>query len=189
MYFKVSEIINIVKVLRTKNVGIFPFDTILGLTSVIDKTCIDRISRIKKRSQTKPLIVMLPNKEQLGRYVEIPDFAQAAVAKYWPGPVTFIFKKKGLIPDYVTNGLSTVGIRIPSFWPLNLLLDELGQPLVSTSVNFSGNDPVSKFEEIPEEIKSQVDFICDAFLPEINIPSVLVDCSGNELRVLRGRLK
>jgi L-threonylcarbamoyladenylate synthase len=185
MYFKVNDIRGIGRDLLNGKVGVFPFDTIWGLTATFDFEAVQKIFSIKKREAKKPFIVILPNKEMVYEYAEVDRRSLDLINKYWPGPYTLILRKKKTVPDFITNGLPTIAIRVPEFVPLNYLLDEVNAPLVSTSVNFSGDAPAIEFDHIERRVLEQVDFAYKKVNPIYNKPSKIIDCTAEEQKILR----
>ncbi|MFC1770369.1 L-threonylcarbamoyladenylate synthase [Candidatus Margulisiibacteriota bacterium] len=177
MYFRPAEIIEVVKKLQEGKIGVFPFDTIWGLTGVMNRQVVERINALKQRKITKPFILLLPDITEIGRYADVPKHAQHLLRDYWPGEVTFIFKKKDTVPDIVTNNLPTVGIRVPRFWPLIYLLAELGEPIISTSVNITSQVPEISIEDIDADILKKVDFVYQDVEPGLGEPSAIIDCT------------
>ncbi len=98
-----------------KLVGI-PTETVYGLgANGLDPEAVERIFAAKGRPQDNPLILHIPSADHLARYCrDIPDSAYALAGAYWPGPLTMILPRREVVPDVVTAGLDTVGMRCPS---------------------------------------------------------------------------
>ena len=183
--FKPADIITISSQLQEGAVGIFPFDTLLGMTGVVSETVIKRIQTIKKRVD-QPFIVILPNYNHLLDWVAPLTSHQEHVLRcYWPGPITFIFKKHDSVPDYVTANKDTIAIRLVEFLPVNFLLRQLQQPILSTSVNITGNPACMTINDCSEDLLIQMDFVLDSCQTLYQQPSTIVDFSGDEPVLLR----
>jgi L-threonylcarbamoyladenylate synthase len=186
MKFNKKEIENIAMQLRQGNVGVFPFDTIWGITGVIDEGVVERINKIKSRPKDQPLLIVISSMDSLvGCVKELQDWQVNMINDVWPGPISIVFQKSENIPGYVTGGKETIGIRLPVFEPLNYLLDCVGQPLVSTSANFSKQKEANQYKDIPGEIISAVDFVCNSFIPPLGEASRVIDCSVDKVKIIR----
>ena len=185
MIFQPKSISLIAEQFLNNEVGIFPFDTLLGLTGLANKDVITRLESIKKRS-SMPFIMIIPDLSYLSDLVEpLTDLQQSYIKKYWPGPVTFIFKKHKHVPDIITSGKPTIGIRFANFLPLKFLLQKINQPILSTSANIHTQPVATTFSELSDELKSQCDFCYDEILPRYNQCSTIVDISTPTPTVLR----
>ncbi len=107
-----------------------PTETVYGLAgNALNVDAVTQIFRVKNRPQFDPLIVHVPDRIKAEQYVEyIPDKAKALADHFWPGPLTLVLKRKPIIPDLVTSGLDTVGIRCPDHALTRQLLHELSFP-------------------------------------------------------------
>ncbi|MFC1617522.1 L-threonylcarbamoyladenylate synthase, partial [Candidatus Margulisiibacteriota bacterium] len=139
--------------LKAKKIGVFPCDTIWGLIGIMDLEVIQKVFELKKRDQNQPFLILIPNIKTLTTLAEeIPDCAKELIKKYWPGPLTIIFKKNKAIDPKFTAQKDTIAIRYPKFIPLNFLLDKINRPLISTSVNISKHEAISSLKDIPNSI-------------------------------------
>src|SRR6185503_11852870 len=107
--------------------------TVYGLAgNAFSKSAVAKIFAVKDRPQFDPLIVHVSDLMKAGSYVsEIPEQAKILADKFWPGPLTLLLKKKSIIPDLVTSGLDTVGIRCPNHSLTRALLKSLSFPLAA----------------------------------------------------------
>lgn len=181
--FQPKDIITIAQRIKKGSVGLFPFDTILGITGRMDTDTAIRIRRLKLRDAKKPFIVVAPDWDTVD-YLTAPLTSEqkAFLHQAWPGPITCILKKSPYVSDEVTSGLDTVAIRLPEYLPLNFLLECVKQPLISTSANFSGQPMV---DEVDPELVSQMDFNLVGCAPIEGLPSTLLDCTQIPPRVIR----
>ena len=185
MYFKPDEVLTISQKILNGNVGIFPFDTLLGLTGCISESTVKRLEFLKKRTHT-PFILVLPELSYISEWVEpLSQWQKDIIHKYWPGPITFIFKKHKSVKDSLTAGRDTIAIRIPSFLPLNFLLDNLKQGVLSTSVNLHGQPSIHVASECDPYILSHCDFTVSNFSSRFEECSTIVDLSNSSPRILR----
>ena len=183
--FKPSDILAISQQLQEGAVGIFPFDTLLGITGVVSESVIRRIQHIKNRDD-QPFILILPDGDQLTDWVAPLSAQQKRMLDYyWPGPITFIFKKNERVPNYVTCSKPTIAIRMLEFLPVNVLLEHLKQPILSTSVNITGDPSCMTVADCPDSIVSHMDFVLDSCKPLYQQPSTIVDLSSENPICLR----
>lgn len=142
----------------------FVTDTVWGLGCLPEsKEGIDKIYEIKGRDRSKPLILMSDNTSSLRKYLKpLPDCAENAIEKYFPGALTVISEKSDLCSDDVTSNMNTVGIRVPDNSVFSLLCSKIeGRVLATTSANKSGEEPVKDLAEAKEKLGNLVDYIID----------------------------
>jgi len=122
--------------LRGKTV-VIETDTVYGLGCLLaDRDAVQRIYQIKNREAAKPMAILAANIAQVAPLVVDFAPAEAVARRYWPGALTIVLPKSSLVPDYVTSGLPTVGIRIPASPVAQAILTRFG-PMVVTSLNLS----------------------------------------------------
>lgn len=154
---------NINEILNNDGVIAFVTDTVWGIGCLPDsEKAVQRIYEIKHREAKKPLILMSNEIYNLFEYVKQPieKEAQILIKKHFPGALTLVLEKSPKTPDYITSGLSTVGIRIPD----NNVFAELcanisGHVLATTSANISGEPPALSYEEALKYIGNKVDLV------------------------------
>lgn len=176
-----------VNVLKKGGIVILPTDTVYGFSGIVDlkgvfsyKTdC--RIREIKGRSETKPLIQLIANPEDIFLYTddEIPD----VVMEKWPGPLTVIVHLKKNCPLDVD--LETVAFRCPGDEWIRKIISECGAPLYSTSVNRSGQPVLETFNEIQSEFESETQLLIDDGDKKGALPSTLIMIDQGKIKVLR----
>ena len=113
---------------------------------------LQKILSLKGRAPGKGLVVLVRNSRDLARFVDFSEYANDisnAMAAYWPGHVTLIMPAKSTISDMITGGRGTVAIRLVSTDYMLEYLNRWGGPLVSTSLNVTGQPPVRRAERIP----------------------------------------
>ena len=175
----------IVEVIKDGGVVIMPTDTIYGIIADATNECaIQRVYEMKKRNENKPMLMLVNGIEMLEKYVSsINDIERKLIDELWPGALTIIFKKRN-VSDLLTGGLDTVGIRFPDNELLIDIMNELNVPLLSTSVNVSGDESATCINNINNLILDSVDYVYD--IGECKgEPSTIVVVDNNELKVLR----
>lgn len=175
----------IVEVIKSGGVVIMPTDTIYGIIADATNECaIQRVYEMKKRNEHKPMLMLVNSIEMLEKYVSsINDVERKLIDELWPGALTIIFKKKN-ISDLLTGGLDTVGIRFPDNELLIDIMNELNVPLLSTSVNVSGDESATCINNISNLILDSVDYVYDVGECK-GEPSTIVVVNDNELKILR----
>ncbi len=165
-------------ILTAGGVIIYPTDTIYGIgCDATDENAVLRIRRIKKRDE-KPFSVIAPSKKWIEDNCELNDASKEWIDKL-PGPYTLIVRlKKQCVAPSVNFESGTLGIRIPAHW-ISDKVAELDRPLVTTSVNVTGEPFATKIQDIADEIIQQVDLVLDDG-ESSGRPSTLVDCTGKE---------
>lgn len=173
------------EVIKNGGVVIMPTDTIYGIIAdATNEYAIQRVYEMKKRNENKPMLMLVNSIEMLEKYVSsINDIERKLIDELWPGALTIIFKKRN-VSDLLTGGLDTVGIRFPDNELLIDIMNELNVPLLSTSVNVSGDESATCINNINKLILDNVDYVYD--IGECKgEPSTIVVVDNNELKVLR----
>ncbi|MBE7049351.1 MAG: threonylcarbamoyl-AMP synthase [Ruminococcaceae bacterium] len=172
-----------------KNGGtvVFPTETVYGLGGdAFNEKAIDKIYNAKGRPGDNPLIVHISGFDELDNLVsEIKEYAKILMEKFWPGPLTLIFKKKPTVPLKVTAGRNTVAVRFPSNETAQRLIKEAGTPIAAPSANLSGSPSPTVCSDVIDDLFSRVDYIIDATGCEIGLESTVVDVSTDEVVILR----
>lgn len=169
-----------------KLVGI-PTETVYGLAAnALDPEAVASIFEAKNRPAFDPLIVHLADFEQAAAYCShIPDLAYRLAATFCPGPITFILPKNHLIPDLVSAGHPTVGIRIPNHLLTLALLQQLDFPLAAPSANPFGYVSPTTAQHVADQLGDKIAYILDGGACEIGLESTIIDLSATAPKVLR----
>jgi len=165
-----------------------PTDTVYGLIcDAKNEKAVERIFDIKQREKTKPLAVFVKNIAEAKKIAAIDQKQKEFLKKNWPGPTTVIFKAKRGLSKLVYKE-DTIGIRIPDYYFIKLILEKFKNPLAQTSANISGQPPMTRIRETLRQFENaeiQPDIIINAGdLPE-NRPSKIIDFSKNTIKILR----
>ena len=187
-----GEIEKIVKKLREGAVICLPTDTVYGLAvDAWNEKAAIKIYNLKKRAKEKPLILFIKDQRHLISLVKkIPLSAIKMINKWWPGPLTLIFKSAISDPWYLVNQKGGIGIRIPSHPVVNKILQENGLSLATTSANLSGEQSIKDIEELSPIIKEKIDLIVDSGKIPPGKESTVIDVTISPPRILReGEIK
>jgi tRNA threonylcarbamoyl adenosine modification protein (Sua5/YciO/YrdC/YwlC family) len=174
-----------VAVLASGGVIAYPTDTTYGLgCSILSRKGIERIYRIKQRDRKKPFSFICPDLAEVSKYARLSNFAFKVMKRYLPGPYTFVLEASSIVPELVMTRQKTVGIRIPDNPVCLALVTSLGFPIVTTSANRSGEDPIGDPFLVHEELGGELDMVIDGGPLSPNVSSV-ISLVGDFPEVLR----
>ena len=161
--------------LKSGGLVVLPTETVYGLGgNGLNKRACKKIYEAKGRPSDNPLILHIAENSQLDALVaEIPDVAKKCMEKFWPGPLTIIFKRSEIIPDEATGGLDTVAIREPSNEIAHAILKAVDFPVAAPSANLSGRPSPTKVEHVIEDLR-EID-------ENIRIDSATIDAKSGEI--------
>ena len=182
-----GEIADAVKILRAGGLVALPTETVYGLGGdATNAQAVEKIFAAKGRPATNPLIVHVADESMARRYAsDWPDHAVALSRRFWPGPLTLVVKKAAIIPDVVTAGRPTIGLRAPDH-PLALeLLGEFEGPIAAPSANRSNRVSPTTADHVRQELGDAVDLILDGGPCRVGIESTVLDLSGLTPTILR----
>ena len=165
----------------------FPTETVYGLgaNGLSEEAC-KKIYEAKGRPSDNPLILHIGEISQLIYIVEeISPLAKTVMEAFWPGPLTLIFKKKTCVPNSVTGGLDTVGVRFPSNAIAKELIKEANLPIAAPSANSSGKPSPTKASHVEFDLNGKVEMIIDGGSTDFGLESTIVDVTGEIGIILR----
>ncbi len=173
--------------LRAGEVVGMPTETVYGLAAnALNGAAVAKIFLAKGRPQDNPLIVHIADKEQLSTLARMaPESARKLADAFWPGPLTIILPKAACIPDEVSAGLDTVGIRLPSHPVARALIREAGVPLAAPSANLSGRPSTTTSGHVMEDLGGKIPAIVEGGPCAVGVESTVVSLAGNVPRLLR----
>lgn len=173
--------------LRAGEVVALPTETVYGLAAnALDARAVAKIYEAKGRPAHNPIIVHVADLALARRCVRVWPEAAARLAKsFWPGPLTLVLPRAGEIPDIVTAGGDTVGVRWPSHPFMQAVIRECGFPLAAPSANLSNQISPTNAEHVRQGLGGRISFIVDGGQSQVGIESTVVDVSGAAVRVLR----
>jgi tRNA threonylcarbamoyl adenosine modification protein (Sua5/YciO/YrdC/YwlC family) len=168
------QISRVVECLKTGGVIAYPTDTTYGIgCSIFCKKSIERIYQLKMRDRRKPFSFICSSLAEVSHYARVSNAAFKILKRYLPGPYTFVLEATREVPDLLLTRQKTVGIRIPDNSICNALVTALGNPVITTSANLSGEDPVGDPRIIEDLFGTQLDFVVDGGLLETDVSSVI----------------
>jgi L-threonylcarbamoyladenylate synthase len=175
------------EIIRSGGLVVFPTETVYGLgANALDPAAVRKIYALKHRPANSPLIVHVASVDQARELAaEWPEEAERLAREYWPGPLTLVVPKKAVVPDEVTAGLPTVGLRIPRH-PIALqLLHAAAVPIAAPSANrFTHLSPTTA-QHVRDAFGQETPFLLDGGPCEVGLESTVVAVTTDGLEVLR----
>ena len=175
------------KIINNGGLVLFPTETVYGIgTSAFCAESVEKIYKIKKRPHEKPINVLVSNFDMIKLLAkDISPMEEKIMKKFFPGPLTIILKKNDNVPDVVTSGGDTIGIRMPANDVALKLIEKAGVPLATTSANYSGAESLVDFEKIKNEFPADVDYLINGGKSRIGVASTIVKVGNDNIKILR----
>lgn len=180
-----NAILSALEVLLSGGLVAFPTDTVYGVGSLaFHQNAIESIYVAKNRPIEKAIPVLIGDSPDVIKVAdEIPLFAMKLIARFWPGPLTVLVPKKPTLPEAV-SATATVGVRVPDHETARSLL-RLAGPMAVTSANIAGQASPITAQQVFAQLNGRIAMIIDGGETPGGIPSTLVDCTGEEIQILR----
>ena len=174
-------------ILRAGGLVGIPTETVYGLgANGLDSGAVARIFAAKGRPQDNPLILHIPETSWLERCCrDIPPAAHALAERFWPGPLTMILPRREAVPDIVTAGLDTVGVRCPDHPATLAVIKAADVPVAAPSGNTSGRPSPTCAAHMWEDMAGKIDAILDGGPCGVGVESTIVDLTVPMPRLLR----
>ena len=175
------------ELLRAGEVVGIPTETVYGLgADALNGAAVRKIFAAKGRPSDNPLIVHIADFEQITPLVtRVPDEARALAEAYWPGPMTIILPKAACIPDEVSCGLDTVGIRLPSHPLARAIIRAAGTPVAAPSANTSGRPSTTTAAHVMEDMAGKIAAVVEGGACAVGVESTVISLAGEQPRLLR----
>jgi len=164
-----------------------PTETVYGLgANGLNETAVANIFKAKGRPQDNPLILHIPDVGWLDRYcTDIPDSAYSLANKFWTGPLTMILRRKSVVPDIVTAGMDTVGMRCPAHTLCRKIIAAADVPVAAPSGNTSGRPSPTTAAHMLEDMDGKIDAIMEGGSCNVGVESTIIDMTCTPPRLLR----
>lgn len=176
-----------VEVIKTGGVVAFPTETVYGLgANGLDTEAVKKIFQAKGRPADNPLILHIYDIAQVNLLTEeIPPLAVECMKKFWPGPLTMIFRKDHIVPDIVSGGLETVAIRMPEH-PIALeLIKRSNTVIAAPSANISGKPSPTSADHVRADLSGKIEVVIDGGTTGVGLESTVIDLSTDTPTILR----
>jgi len=177
----------IAKTIASGGVIAFRTDTFYGLgADPFNRAAVQRIKEFKGREDSKPILIVICDRDQASRFITEPSPAFNHLADtFWPGPLTLIGEATAEVPSEITAGTRTIGVRLPDDERVRALLQACGGALTATSANPSQLGPARNAHTCEDYFGEAVDLIVDDGESKTDRPSTVVDVSGGEPKLIR----
>lgn len=175
------------ELLKSGQLVAVPTETVYGLSADgLCKEAVREIYNVKGRPETKPINLLVPDIKSVENFCkDIPQDAYTLANCFWPGPLTMILRKSNIVPDIVTAGGDTVGVRCPDH-PLTLaLLNECGTPLATPSANLSGLPSPKSCQDVLSYFDGKIPCVIDGGECTVGIESTIIDMTVTPPKILR----
>lgn len=174
-----------VDVLKAGGLIVYPTDTFYGLgCDLHNKKALEKMYRIKDMHVKSPLSFISPDLSKVSFYAKVSNRAYRLMNKCLPGPFTFILPAIREINRYMIYKRNQIGIRVPDSTVCRVLTQELGNPIISTSVPLWKEKLLNSGEAIHEYFGKRIDLVLDTGVL-ISEPSTVIDCTGDEFQIIR----
>ncbi len=185
--FTPEQVSEAAAILRRGGLLGIPTETVYGLgADGLNPDAVKAIFAAKGRPQDNPLILHIPTADWLERYcAEVPPQAYALAERFWPGPLTMILRRRPCVPDVVTAGLDTVGMRCPDHPAARAVLTAAGVPVAAPSGNTSGRPSPTCAAHMLEDMNGKIEGIVDGGPCAVGVESTIIDLTAVPPRLLR----
>ncbi|MEM2440132.1 MAG: L-threonylcarbamoyladenylate synthase [Candidatus Bathyarchaeia archaeon] len=165
----------------------FPTETVYGLgADALNPRAVKSLFRAKKRPLDNPPIVHVGSIQAVYRLVkEVSPKAEKLMEKFWPGPLTLIFKRSEIVPDVTVSGLDTIAVRMPKHNVALALIRESDCPIAAPSANLAGRPSPTTAQHVLEDLNGRINAVLDAGPTKIGVESTVLDLTVDPPQILR----
>lgn len=183
----VENIDIIIDEIKYGNPAIISTDTIYGIAcDALNKKAVNKVYKIKKRDNNKPLTLNLNKKKDITKYAYITNkLEKEIIKKLMPGAITLLLKKKEYVVDLISKNSEYIGVRIPNNKIVKEIIKKINSPLVLTSVNISGEMPIIDLDDLNSEISNNIRYAIDVGIINKGVESTIVKVTNNKVEILR----
>lgn len=182
-----SKIQIVANIIQNGGLVAFPTETVYGLgADALNPSAVLALFNAKNRPLDNPPIIHIAEKSAIYPLVaEVPPEAELLMRKFWPGPLTLIFKRSKNIPDVTVAGLDTIAIRIPKHKIALQIIKQSQRPIAAPSANLATKPSPTTAQHVYEDLNGRIDAIIDGGATSIGVESTVVDLSGDKPVLLR----
>ncbi len=175
------------QVLERGGLVAFPTETVYGLgADALNPVAVLALFEAKKRPLDNPPIVHVAETSEVYRLAQqVPKKAELLMKRFWPGPLTLVFKRSSVVPDVTVAGLDTVAIRMPKHKVALALIKQCGLPIAAPSANLAGKPSPTTAKHVYEDLNGRIDVILDGGATSIGVESTVIDLTVDPPVVLR----
>jgi L-threonylcarbamoyladenylate synthase len=182
-----DEVRRAAEILRAGRLVAFPTETVYGLgADASNPAAIALLYAVKRRPMEHPVIVHFAHAERAFAWTrDGPETARRLAARFWPGPLTLVLKRSALARDFITRGVDTIGIRVPSHPVARAMLDAFGGGVAGPSANRFGHVSPTTAAHVRADLGRDVELVLEGGSSEVGIESTIVDLSRDRPVLLR----
>lgn len=174
-----------IEYLNNDEVIALPTETVMGLAIKSSSiSAYEKLIEVKNRPSNKAFPFIVSSIEEIEKYAVVDDLTSKIIKAYMPGPLTLILKKKSSVDSRITNDKDTIAIRIPDDKTLLKIVKELGEPILLTSANKSGEPPCLNSEEVINVFKEEIPLIIKGKC-EYNLASTIIEINNKDVKIIR----
>ncbi len=175
------------ELIKQGKIVIFPTETVYGIgTNGLDEKAVRKLYEVKQRPLNKPISLLVANMKMVNLIAkDITEKEYKIMKNFFPGPLTIILKKKDIVPDIVTAGQDTIGVRMPRGEIARKLVELSGVPIAAPSANISGEPSGTNLQEIMKNFEGKVDYCIDGGNSELGLASTIVQVIDEKPIILR----
>ena len=170
------------------NGGVIAFltDTFYGLgADPLNAAAVRKIKTLKGREDRKPILLLISDPAQVDRFIHQAEFFKLVARKHWPGALTLIGAARSVVPEELTAGTKSLGVRLPDDETVRTLVRTCGGALTATSANPSGQPAARTAREVESYFSTGVDLIVDGGDAKVTEPSTVLDVSTSQPKLVR----
>ncbi len=162
-------------------------DTFYGLgANPFNREAVARINQLKGREGGKPILIIISDRDEALRFIQDQTKLFRKLAeKFWPGPLTIVVRAREGVPEEITAGSGTVGVRLPADEAVRALVRACGGALTATSANPAGQEPARSATEAANYFPHELDLIVNGGRSRTTRPSTVIDASTDSVRLIR----
>ena len=175
------------EIIRRGGLVAFPTETVYGLgANALNGGAVIALFEAKRRPLDNPPILHVADAREVYKLArEVPRQAETLMKKFWPGPLTLVFKRSSVVPEVTVAGLNTVAIRMPKHNVALALIKQSGCPIAAPSANLSGKPSPTTAQHVYEDLNGRIDAILDGGASAVGVESTVVDVSVEPPMILR----
>lgn len=176
----------VARIVRRGGVIAFRTDTLYGLgANPLNRDAILKIRKLKGREDDKPILLLVSDEKEVARFIEDSSLQRMIAIGRWPAPLTLIGIAKPEVPNELTVGTGSLGVRLPDDEDVRALVRICGGALTATSANPSGQSPARNAQAVFEYFHAGLDLILDGGEVNDDQPSTVVDLTGDQPKLVR----
>lgn len=174
------------RIIADAGVIAFLTDTFYGLgADPLNAAAVRKIKNLKGREDRKPILLLISDLTEVDRFIHQAEFFKLVAHQHWPAPLTLIGAARSVVPEELTAGTKSLGVRLPDDENVRTLVRTCGGALTATSANPSGEPPARTAREVESYFSTGVDLIVDGGDAKVTEPSTVLDVSASPPKLVR----